>query len=233
MSAHGFSVSYDGERAAHSIEVETLAPALLAFGKLIREANNEFNGKRATSKVVVVSDFERKCFNINFDVLLTFFEQAKALVGSSDVVAAKDILDWLGLIGAAGSATGASFLGYLRWKRGRKVIATKPLVDADKSGLIEVHIEGDGNSVQVHQHIYQLSENPRALRATRDAFLPLGHGGFESVKFKDSDTPELELVSEDVEKIVASCNVGIEEAKETEPEVCTPSGPMRQKRGFS
>ena len=69
MSRHGFSVAYDGKDAEHSIDVESLAPALLAFGKLIREANVEFNGKRATAKVVVVSDFEHKCFNINFDVM--------------------------------------------------------------------------------------------------------------------------------------------------------------------
>jgi hypothetical protein len=219
MSRHGFSVSYDGETAGHSIEVETLAPALLAFGKLIREANAEFNGKRATAKVVVVSDFEHKCFNINFDVILSLFEQMKTLVGSSDAIAAKDILDWLGLTGGAGSTGAATFIGFLRWKRGRKVTQAIPLKDTDSSGIVEVHVEGDGNSVQIHQHIYQLSENPKALRATRDAFLPLGQNGFETVRFQDSADGQLELAGEDVEKIVASCNVGIEEAKETEPEI--------------
>jgi len=45
VSKHEFSVAYDGvalqadAHHAHSIEVQTLAPALLAFGTLIREAN--------------------------------------------------------------------------------------------------------------------------------------------------------------------------------------------------
>jgi hypothetical protein len=225
VSRHGFSVAYDGDAAEHSIDVETLAPALLAFGKLIREANAEFNGKRATAKVVVVSDFERKCFNINFDVVLGFYEQIKTLVGSSDAVAAQSVLEWLGLIGkgltvvsGVGGVGGLSYLGYLKWKRGRKVTAT-PLKDSDSTGIVEVHVAGDGNSVQVHNHIYRLSENPKALRATRDAFLPLGQNGFDVLKLKEGDETHVEIDSEDVEQIVASCNLGIEEAKETEPEV--------------
>jgi hypothetical protein len=72
VSKHEFSIAYDGEAPAaggdHSIDVQTLAPALLAFGKLIREANTEFNGERSTAKVRVVSDFEHRCFSINFEV---------------------------------------------------------------------------------------------------------------------------------------------------------------------
>ena len=223
MSRHGFSVAYDGEDAEHVINVETLAPALLAFGKLIREANTEFNGKRATSHVVVVSDFERKCFNINFDVILNFYEQIKTLVGSSDAVTAQNILEWLGFIAkgttiATGSGT-LSYLAYLRWKRGRKVTDTGLLKDADKSGVVEVHVEGDGNSVHVHNHVYQLSENPKALRATRDTLLPLGQNGYDTMRVKEGENIQFEISNEDVENIIASCTTGIEQAKETEPEV--------------
>lgn len=75
MSRKEFSVAYSGKAREedHSIDVESLAPALLAFGKLIREANSEANGKSATSKVFVISDFEHKCFNINFEVVLTYY----------------------------------------------------------------------------------------------------------------------------------------------------------------
>jgi hypothetical protein len=59
---------------------------------LIREANAEFNGKRATAKVMVVSDFERKCFNINFEVILSIYEQVRTLLGSEEAKTAKDVL---------------------------------------------------------------------------------------------------------------------------------------------
>jgi hypothetical protein len=209
VSKHEFSIAYDGaalaEAGDHSIDVQTLAPALLAFGKLIREANTEFNGKKTTAKVRVVSDFEHKCFNINFEVIVGLYEQFRALLGAEHVKTAKEVLEWLGLLGFPVSVTGAlSYLGYLKFKNGRKVIEAKPLSDADSAGIVEVKIEGEHNSVQVHNHVYRLSENPRALRATRDAFLPLGQDGFDSVKVREGDTVVEEIDWSKVEAIVKS-----------------------------
>ena len=225
VSRHEFSIAYDGEALAtggdHSIDVQTLAPALLAFGRLIREANTEFNGRKSTAKVLVASDFEHKCFNINFEVVLSLYEQIKTLLGSEHVKTAKEVLEWLGLLGVTVTPAGFfSYLGYLKWKNGRRVVESKALTDTDRTGIVEVKVEGDGNSVQVHNHVYNLSENPRALRATRDAFLPLGQDGFDSVKVRQAGEVVEEIDWSKVEAIVKSCNVGIDESKEDpEPEV--------------
>jgi hypothetical protein len=175
VSKHEFSIAYDGEALAdagdHSIDVQTLAPALLAIGRLIREANTEFNGKRSTAKVLVLSDFEHKCFNINFEVVLGLYEQIKNLLSVEHVKTAKEVLEWLGLLGFPVSVTGVlSYLGYLKWKDGRKVAEVTPLRDADRAGFVEVRVEGDGNAVHVHNHVYKLSENARALRDPRCVF---------------------------------------------------------------
>jgi len=136
-------------------------------------------------------------------------------LGAEHVKTAKEVLEWLGLLGFPVSLTGVlSYLGYLKWKNGRKVIEAKPLTDADSAGMVEVKIEGEHNSVQVHNHVYRLSENPRALRATRDAFLPLGQDGFDNVKVREGDAVVEEIDWSKVEAIVKSCNVGIEESKE-------------------
>jgi len=194
----------------------------LAFGRLIREANSEFNGKKSTAKVVVVSDFEHKCFNINFEAIIGYYEQLKTLLGAEPVKTAKEVLEWLGLLGIPTGAAGTlTYLGYLKWKNGQKVIEAKPLTDKDPTGVVEVKVEGHGNSVHVHNHVYKLSENPRALRATRDAFLPLGQDGFDNVKLRNGDDIIEEIDASSVEAIVKSCNIGIEEAKETEPEIET------------
>lgn len=52
MTRHEFSIAYagDGRKDDHSISVDALAPALLAFGKLMREANAEINGKKARAR---------------------------------------------------------------------------------------------------------------------------------------------------------------------------------------
>ena len=145
VSRHEFSIAYDGAELVedvHSIDVQSLAPALLAFGKLIREANAQFNGKKSTAKVLVVSDFEHKCFNINFEVVVGVYEQIKTLLGSESVETAKKILEWLGLLGVGSGGT-IGFLQYLKWKNGRKVIEAKAISDVDRSGLVEVRVEGD------------------------------------------------------------------------------------------
>ena len=52
-----FQVAYLGDvDGDHSMDVEALAPALLAFGKLIRAANAELNRDRATMRVLVDSN---------------------------------------------------------------------------------------------------------------------------------------------------------------------------------
>lgn len=223
VSRHEFSVAYDGAALVgtdHSIDVQSLAPALLAFGRLIREANTEFNGTRSRAKVLVVSDFEHKCFNINFEVVVTLYQQMQALLTSEPVQTAKTILEWLGLLGLTGDAGVLTYLGYLKWKAGRKTIETRAITDTTRSGIVEVRVEGDGNTVQVTNNVYELSVNPKALRATRDAFLPLGHDGFDNVKLRDGDAVVDEIDTREVEAIIKSCNVGIEEAKEEpEPEV--------------
>jgi len=224
VSRHEFSIAYDGtalvDTGDHSIDVQTLAPALLAFGRLIREATAEANGKKSTAKVLVVSDFEHRCFNINFEVVVSLYQQIQSVLGAEPVQTAKTILEWLGLLGVTGGGGTLSYLAFLKWKNGRKVTETRAISDTDRSGIVEVRIEGDGNTVQVHNHVYDLSVNPRALRATRDAFLPLGQDGFDNVKLRQGDAVVEEIDSGQVEAIVKSCNIGIEEAKEEpEPEV--------------
>lgn len=196
------------------MNVDLLAPALLGFGKLIREANKQANEKRATANVLVVSDFEHKCFNINFEVILTFYEQLKTLVGDENVSSAKEILEWLFMFGG-GSATTVGYFRYLKWKAGREV----EKIDQDETGKVTVRVKGTNNQIEVHSHVYQLGEDPKALRATQQALSPLGSDGFDAIEVA-SDVGVVEtLEADDIEDVVASCVNSIEEAKNHEPDV--------------
>ena len=193
MSRQNFSVAYDGEdrQNDHTIDVETLAPALLAFGKMLREANTEINGKKSKSNILVSSDFEHKCFQINFELAVSLYEQVRSLLGSEPVSTAKEVLEWVGLLKPAGVGAGGyvSYLAYLKWRNGRNaVVATQ--VDQSDSGTVTLAIEGDatGANIQVTQNVYNLGENPRMLKATRDAFDPIGQDGFEKIELKDASS---------------------------------------------
>lgn len=53
MSRQFFSVADSGRARTddHSIDVETLTPALMGIGRLIRLANSEFNGDKSYARV--------------------------------------------------------------------------------------------------------------------------------------------------------------------------------------
>ena len=223
MSRKEFSVAYEGpsRESDHTIDVDILAPALLAFGRLIREANREANGKTSTARVLVVSDFEHKCFNVNFEVVLTFMEQVKQLLGQQEVKNAKDILEWLDLLGGVvtGGVATLGFLGFLKWRGGRKIKDVTQVTDSDQTGQIIVQIEGDHSPVTINAHTWNLANNPKALAAARDALSPIGSDGFERITLRDGARVVGTIPREAAESILSSCMAGIDEAKDITPEI--------------
>ncbi|HYP57255.1 MAG TPA: hypothetical protein VEQ35_03105 [Beijerinckia sp.] len=219
MSRHAFSVSYSGAMNAddHSIDVEALAPALLAFGRLVRESNFEFNGKKSTANVLVTSDFEHKCFNINFEAVISVYTQLQLILGMVEVKTAKDVLEWIGLIKSS-SSLGLSFLGFLKWKKGRKIESTE-ILDKSEYGTVQVKVEGDNNMVIVDRRIFNLSSNPKALKATRDAFTPIGQDGFETISLGEGGDVFDTISPDETEAIIASCNNTLQEVDDEIPEI--------------
>jgi hypothetical protein len=119
MSRADFQLAYDGEALRdHAMDVDELAPALLAVGNLCREANRSLNEGRAEVAVRVRADFERKCFDIHFELIQSLYEQVKTLLGDDHVTTAKTLLEWIGLPGPTGAL---SLFGFLKLRKGRSI----------------------------------------------------------------------------------------------------------------
>ena len=224
ISRKQFSVAYNGanRQTNHTIDVELLAPALIAMGKLIREVNKEINGKYTKANVMVVSDFEHKCFNINFEITITLLEQLGTLIENPRVKDAKQILQFLGILSAVGvDGLDASFglLQYLRWRKGRKIEEVEELHDKGQNGQVSVKVFGDNNNIIINNKVLKLSNNPRALAATRDVLSPIGNGGFDKIELREGEKKIGEIPIEHVDEILASCTLGIDEAKDTIPDI--------------
>lgn len=213
MSRQRFALSYDGPNAG-PIDVEALAPALLAVGRLIREANAQINGKKSKTKVVVTGDFESRCFHVNFDAVLGFFAAAQSFMGSDYAKDAKKVLQIIGFVKPEEGQV--SLLRYLKMRAGKEIENRSDLTDRDDNGCVQIKIKGHDNKVNVHNTVIVLSENPKALRAARDAFAPIGQDGFEQLKIED-DSGQFAIVDpEETKAIIASCNAGIDEVKESD-----------------
>lgn len=228
VSRQEFSVAYAGTARLddHTIDVEALAPALLAYGRLIRAVNQDMNGSKSAAQVRVVSDFEHRCFNIHFDAIVSVYQQVQNLLGITEIKTAKEILEWIGLVKPT-KLIGLSLLQYLRWRRGRAVQETTDLVDTEGRQQTTVTVTGDGsavvgdgNSVTIDRRVYVISNDPKTLRAVRDTLDPIGQDGVDRMELRerDEDVPEI-IGLEQTEQIIASCNKLLEEAGEEKEQV--------------
>ena len=94
------TVRYDGPALAeHSMDVADLAPALLGLSEIVKIANKKFNGDRSAVKVLVNVDREQRCFQCDIQITQGLFHHLSLLLSSENIATAKDILEWIGIIG--------------------------------------------------------------------------------------------------------------------------------------
>jgi len=214
---YSFEVSYDGEGDAHSMDVLELAPALVAFGKLIRETNAQLNGQNVAVKLLVTSDFEHRCFNISFEVIQNIIHNIAAFFEKEEVKSARQILADLGIIGGAG---GFGLFKLLKWKSGRPATEVR---DAPAPGVVIIQL-GDGNQARVRRDVFELSKNPKVRAAVEGTLAPLGTGDITKIVFKGDRSAEPEIYdANDAKDIVASFDVpaGAIPDQEQEPDTVT------------
>lgn len=130
-------------------------------------------------------------------------EQVQTLLDDDKIKTAKDVLEWIGIIG---TSIGLPFLLYLKLRKGRPIQDVTEIRDPDKSGIVAVRFEGDKNYVEVHQKIYNLGENPRAKRAVAGALGPLDVEGIESLETKEEDGAPTTIDKAAARDIKASCD---------------------------
>ncbi|MGA9884922.1 MAG: hypothetical protein WBQ34_14495, partial [Candidatus Acidiferrales bacterium] len=190
VSSSELTISYDGELLrAGLMDVQELAPALLASGTLLQKANRLVNGDTTRVSLKVRSDFRRGSFLINFVVDQTLLDQAKTfLLQHPDLTGATQILQmlffWVGIPVGAGTS-----LFKLIKKLGRR----KPdsVIFEDSNVTI---ITGDVKMI-VSDTVYKLYLDPDARRAANAIVAPLNKEGIDVLEIKrGSDT---EIVTKD------------------------------------
>jgi hypothetical protein len=190
------TIRYDGPAlAGHEMDVQDLAPALLALADIIQIANKKFNGAEANIKVLVNADVEQRCFMIDVSLVQSFLDQAKGFLGTDHVKTAYDIAQWVGILGS-GTIGLFQLLKFLRASKK----ADAPLhIQNDGSGNITV--TGNGNTIIVPQQVYQLAQEPRAIEKAKAVLRPLENEGYETLAFLDGDSEIFEVNAAEAEGI--------------------------------
>ncbi|MCA3487209.1 MAG: hypothetical protein IOD05_08875 [Rhodobacter sp.] len=191
-------IKYDGPAlSGRSMDVVHLAPALLALSDLVKDANRYANGDRAGAKVLVNADLEQKCFELNVEILLTFWEQAKLLIYDENVRSAKEIAEWIGIVSGVGSTPIGLFLLIKRLK-GKKVHSTVVLRVKDGQNEVEITVDGDAEPIRVKEAVYQLYANVETRRKALAVLEPLREDGYETLEFYEKEGVFVHLDKADV-----------------------------------
>ncbi len=181
MSKTQIQIAYESDDPnVHTMDVEQLAPSLLAIGNLCKRVNAIANGDKATVRVLVESDFENKCFLINLQIVQDIYSHVQSLLHNQEVKTAKEILEWLGLL--EGVLGGFGLFEYLKEKKGRSI---ESFETSDKDGTIKLKFEGDNNSITITQNVYQLSQDHTVIAAAKSVLQPTQTHGISSVDFKE------------------------------------------------
>lgn len=178
-------VAYDGLGVAEgSMDVRELAPALLALGDALQEANRALNGDKAVLVVHVQSDFKTGSFEINFGLqLVGIAQQTLGFFGADTLKTAREIAEYIGLV----TGTKPSLIALLKWLRGRTPEAATSLAAGD--GNVVIKVDGDNNHITVTREVYLLAGDAKIRKAVADALKPLNNPQIDKFEVRDQGHP--------------------------------------------
>lgn len=189
-----FTVVYDGESLrGSSMDVRSLAPALLALGDLLEQSNRAINGEKASVSVNVKA-FTAGCFGINFELVQSGMDYVRGLLSPGSSV--RDTLEILALLGFNTLEVGKGLFWLMRKLRGRQ---PKNVVTLS-SGNVAITYEtenGDTESVEISQGVLDLYKDEKVRSALDKSLAPLRSGGIDSFGVEMQDGTRQVLATEE------------------------------------
>lgn len=198
-------IRYDGPALAeHEMDVYALAPALLALGDLCRTANSIVNGDMASVKVLVRADIEQQCFQLQFELVQTLYEQVTALLDQDRIKDAKNILEWLGIIYGGSAVAGGTLFGLYKFLAKRKKDDKLSVTTNTSIGSVTYQIIGNGNSITVPREVDAMARDQRSLKAVQGLLAPLQREGYDRLEFDQAGkAPATLFTREQAQEILA------------------------------
>lgn len=173
-------VRFDGpDLTDHKMEIEQIAPSMLALSQLVKRANYLANGESSSVRVFARANVEQHCFEFGFEIVQSILTRTKTLLGDEDVKTAKEIAEWIGIIGSSS----IGFLGLLKLMKGRQPDEITLVVE---DGENRAKLEIDGDDVLVDPMAAKLMQDRESVKNAKAATQPLEQEGYDSLEFQDT-----------------------------------------------
>ena len=188
VSSAELTFAYDGESLRTGVmDVQELAPALLATGTLLQKANKLVNGEHTHVSLKVKSDFKRGSFLVNLVVDQSLLEQVKNfLLLHPGIKDSKDILELVFFY----AGIPLSFFKLIKILGDKKPDSVTFENNGDNVNIVL----GDQRIV-VNKNTYNLYLDGDARRAASQIVAPLNTQGIEKLEIKRGD--EIETVTKE------------------------------------
>lgn len=180
-----FTIIFDGEALRGSrMDVRDLAPALLALGDLLEQANRVLNGDKASISVHVKA-FEAGCFGISLEMLQSYAKEIWSSFFSKDNTL-YNALEILALLGLNPVTIGGGLFYLIKRMKGCKPKSTKTLSDGNVT-IVFTNDLGVDDDVTVKKEVALLFSDKSVRSAAHNTVTPLLREGIDSFSYKDGD----------------------------------------------
>ncbi|MDR2893801.1 MAG: hypothetical protein LBV80_12130 [Deltaproteobacteria bacterium] len=184
-----FTVYYEGEALRDSrMDVRDLAPALLALGDMLEQANRVLNGDKATVRVTVKA-FQPGCFGISLEITQSLSSMVLDLLKPGSET--RDALEILNLLGFAPipmvAVGGWSLFKLIKKMRGKNPKITRRLENGNISMEFDSEV-GLQEKIEVSPELADLYADKFVRIAADKTVEPLRREGIDSLSLKHEDT---------------------------------------------
>ena len=191
--AQKIRIAYVGEALNNGVmDINDLAPALLAFANLVKRANTVIGNEQAVRVLLKADDIRRGSFDITLLLDYSILEEAKLFMGLAEDTGLKDLMDVLGM----GITAKESIFWLIKLIGFKKIRKTEK--DKDR---VKIILE-DNRVITVTQNVYNVFMDFEARTLIEKVVTPVkkeGIQGFEIRNPKDyNDTKPTVSVDKEV-----------------------------------